>query len=695
MKHTTVFFSNHRLIRSLLLLTALFTASFIQAWQPNDDRGQWMFDSVMAVMRDQTIPLIERYYMTGDIEHLSREHQIEVLKVLLPEAKEVDDYAIRMRLYALIGGFYARISQFEAAEQYLDSAFVNIDKTDNEIIRGLTYYNLGFYYMMRNKISEAHDFHYKAAECFNKRDPHLNILCDIYYNLSIVYAQNHDVESLEELNTWMKDVTVAFPVQQTLKYTVRARYFRALHERTGDVAYLDSVTLYNRMSFEVFLSEEQPYDVAYQIAENYYSQAEVFFLLQQLDSAQFYLERSLALANPNQFFSKLQAQLLSSRLFVSRGDFQQAEAALLDAVAQAETLVDTKDAYFYNLLSDYYELLSQIWEKQGKMKEALDAGRKSLKYELMFAELSNSAFIQNLRVKYDLDSKQRSIEQLTEINRINEQNRLLFISAAGLALVVFLLILFLAAKRQRFTQAKLKEATLISQLEQEKNESLKAKIKENEQQYQFMMSENKLKQRDAYFKGLESERARLSKELHDNIANHILAVGLQLQNQTVTNVPDLSKQLKDLHEQVRHISHELIPPAFQYASFVEILKDYVSQQNSLDKLEIFLSIDSENDVNAIPENICTELYRIIQECIGNAFKHSAASHVEILLFLENNRINLTIIDDGKGFDPKVRSGKGIGLIIVTERLKRLNGDLQINSAPNKGAELNIIVPLGS
>ena len=663
---------------------------------PQDEKHeQLMFDSVMALMQNQDIPLMERYYMTGEIEHLSRAHQIEVLKVLLPEAKEIDDYAVRMRLYAIIGGLYARISQFETAEQYLDSAFVNIDKTDNEVIRGLTYYSLGFYNMMRNKITEAHDYHYKAAECFNKRDPHLNILCDVYYNLSIVYAYHHDVESLDELNNWMKDVTVAFPVQQTLKYTVRARYFRALHERTGDVAYLDSVARYNRMSFDVYLSEDQPYDVAYQIAENYYSQAEVFFLLQQLDSAKLYLDISLALANPNHFISKLQAQLLSSRMFFSRGDFQQAETALLEAITQAEALVEAKDAYFYNLLSDYYELLSQIWEKQGKIKEALDAGRNSLKYKLMFAELSNTAYIQNLRVKYDVDSKQRSIDQLTEINRINEQNRVLFISAAGLALVVFMLVLFLVVRKQRFTQAKLKEAKLISQLEQEKNESLKAKIKEDEQQYQFMMSENKHKQRDAYFKGLESERERLSKELHDNIANHILAVGMQLQNQPTTTAPDLSKQLKDLHEQVRRISHELIPPAFQYASFVEILKDYVSQQNGLDKMKIFLSIDSEKEVNAIPEKICTELYRIIQECIGNALKHSAALHLEILLFLENNRINLTIIDDGKGFDPKVRSGKGIGLIIVTERLKRLNGDLQINSAPDKGAELNIIVPLGS
>jgi signal transduction histidine kinase len=242
------------------------------------------------------------------------------------------------------------------------------------------------------------------------------------------------------------------------------------------------------------------------------------------------------------------------------------------------------------------------------------------------------------------------------------------------------------------TQAKLKEAKLLSQLEQEKNITLSAQISENEKQYELLLSENELKQINAYLEGLESERLRLSKELHDNIANNILLVNFQLQNKEHVEIEDVSDQLKNIHEQVRNISHELIPPVFKYASFIEILKDYVNQQNSYDKINISLSVDSEKGINEVPEKICLELYRIIQECIGNAFKHSDASNIEILLYKEDDLLNLTIMDDGKGFNTE-RKSNGIGLVIVKERVKSLHGILHINSSMGKGTEFNITIPI--
>ena len=74
---------------------------------------------------------MERYYMTGDIEYLSREHQIAVLKQLIPEAKEVEDKAVITRLYSIVAMFENQLGHMTEAKNYLDSAFMNKGKFEN------------------------------------------------------------------------------------------------------------------------------------------------------------------------------------------------------------------------------------------------------------------------------------------------------------------------------------------------------------------------------------------------------------------------------------------------------------------------------------------------------------------------------------------------------------------------------------
>ena len=83
-----------------LLSVFLFLFCCVIAADAQDDAVQ--YDSIMNLMKNKKIPLMERYYMTGDIEYLSREHQIAVLKQLIPEAKEVEDKAVITRLYSYV-----------------------------------------------------------------------------------------------------------------------------------------------------------------------------------------------------------------------------------------------------------------------------------------------------------------------------------------------------------------------------------------------------------------------------------------------------------------------------------------------------------------------------------------------------------------------------------------------------------------
>ena len=151
--------------------------------------------------------------------------------------------------------------------------------------------------------------------------------------------------------------------------------------------------------------------------------------------------------------------------------------------------------------------------------------------------------------------------------------------------------------------------------------------------------------------------------------------------------------LKTLHTEVRAISHDLMPPVFKYATLPEILEDYVSQRDKSGKAEITLSIQPEEGWENIPQNTGLEIYRIIQEVTGNALKHAEASRIDISLLWNENRIEIMVADNGKGFD-KERKGTGIGMNIIRERVRNLKGQLRIDTAPGKGTKIQVELSTG-
>ena len=132
-----------------LLSVFLFLFCYVVAVNAQDDTVQ--YDSIMNLMKDKTIPLMERYYMTGDIAYLSREHQIAVLKQLIPEAKEVEDKAVVTRLYSIVAMFENQLGDMAEAKNYLDSAFMNKGKFENNNIAGMMHYIAGIYYSDKNQ----------------------------------------------------------------------------------------------------------------------------------------------------------------------------------------------------------------------------------------------------------------------------------------------------------------------------------------------------------------------------------------------------------------------------------------------------------------------------------------------------------------------------------------------------------------
>lgn len=672
-----------------LLSVFLFLFCYVVAVNAQDDTVQ--YDSIMNLMKDKTIPLMERYYMTGDIAYLSREHQIAVLKQLIPEAKEVEDKAVVTRLYSIVAMFENQLGDMAEAKNYLDSAFMNKGKFENNNIAGMMHYIAGIYYSDKNQMEKAHENYYQAADYFNRNAVKPAILTEIYYDLSIIYSMWQDDEGLNDLSEAMKDLPVDFPFQQILKLTIKAKYFYALYQNEHRMNLLDSVTKYNQEAFEVYTSTENPYDVGYVISDNYLHQAVVYSEAGKIKEAEQCFETGKKLMNPKKIDANVSLSYVSGVIAYYQADYELAEQHLQDGLHELKKMNEEQEVDYYHSLIDFYTLLAKVYEKQELYNKALEAARNSLKYETRLFDKNSSKTIQKLRAQYSLDEKERVVKQLTAINEKNKWINILSVTLIVLALITIVLLLIRYRSRQRIHEGMLQIAKLKQQETELTVELQKAKLEEREREFQALVHEAQQRKVQYYLEGLEVERNRLAKELHDNVSNELLAIKMKIADGTSSR-EEVLDTLQVLQTEVRGISHDLMPPVFKYASLSEILQDYVYQRNQSGQTELTLVLEPEEGFDHLSQKVALEIYRIVQEATGNALKHAQATHIKIILVREGNRIKLTIADNGKGFEQQ--TGKsGIGLVIIKERVENLKGVLTLSSVPGKGTDVIVEIDL--
>ncbi len=195
----------------------------------------------------------------------------------------------------------------------------------------------------------------------------------------------------------------------------------------------------------------------------------------------------------------------------------------------------------------------------------------------------------------------------------------------------------------------------------------------------------------SYLKGIDKERIRIAKELHDSVGSkiNILKNSIDINS---GNEDEISEQINDIAELVRDISHEIYLPEIKIQglkSKLQILKRKFENTNN-----IKLVIDFYDFPNKLSDSIEKEIFHIIEEALNNIQKHAAANEVIIQLFGHEREINITIDDNGRGFDVfKKKTEIGIGLKIMNSRAESLNGTFEISSTHGRGTSIVVIIPV--
>jgi len=196
---------------------------------------------------------------------------------------------------------------------------------------------------------------------------------------------------------------------------------------------------------------------------------------------------------------------------------------------------------------------------------------------------------------------------------------------------------------------------------------------------------------------VSEERNRLARDLHDSAKQQALAASLQLGTALTLFEQDSEAAKKHLLEadalvdsvrnELTNLVLELRPQTIDGQDFSELLREYIFDWSQRSGIETNVNIEGDKDT---PLETREALFRIIQEALANIARHSSASVVDVSLDYEENVVKMMITDNGRGFDV-LQQHRGLGLASMRERTEVLGGSFTVESVPNQGTKILVVL----
>lgn len=394
----------------------------------------------------------------------------------------------------------------------------------------------------------------------------------------------------------------------------------------------------------------------------------------ELDSAVIYLEEALAIRHElNQKLELGETMLALGAVWHKQGRKDEGIALVLDALGIADSI----GAFEFQTTA--HRSLADLYKSNGSYNRAL--------YHLeQYAALKDTVLTkEKLRVTSDLEARYQSAKKDARIaenaleieaadNRVQKQRWLIQLGIAGLValLIVIVLLIWIFNERRKRSDEKLanlrKEKELIA---------LKS----------IMMGE-------------EKERSRIARDLHDGLSSLLAAIKIKF-NSLQQTAPELQSSekfnaalgsLDEASGEVRRIAHNMMPEILLKYGLVEALSEFITNLNVSGSRKIeFNSFGFDERLSSTAE---LAIYRVIQELLNNIVRHSGATEVLVQLMRRDKELTVTVEDNGVGFDATgLNETKGMGLGNLESRVDYLNGELNIQSLPEKGTSVYIAINL--
>ncbi|MBE8714427.1 tetratricopeptide repeat-containing sensor histidine kinase [Sphingobacterium hungaricum] len=400
---------------------------------------------------------------------------------------------------------------------------------------------------------------------------------------------------------------------------------------------------------------------------------------QDFQKANSYFEKGIAAAK-EQNNQDMVATILfdQSAAFQANKQPELARQKLLDVLPYVEQKpsLRNKQMVYYNLATTASQL--------GKDKEAVQWFEK---YKI----IADSIFLDKAEIRtLELEKKYRTAEKENEILRIDAENQQHQLALQRSRIVIGLLILasIILAMLSFIWYSSLKNKKKLAA----QNELLLQEELRNTKQ------QEKLNLFNAMVQGQEKERSRIARDLHDGLGGMLASVKLKLsavasknekqQEDSTMDLYTIINQLDHSVNELRRVARNMMPESLLYMGLEAALRDLC---NAMAHSNLQIDFQASNMRSEYKQSFLIAVYRIVQELLTNAVKHSGASQVWVQCAETDGYFYITVEDNGLGFDAKKENvlSEGIGLSNIRNRVDILNGQLEIDAAEGKGASFHI------
>lgn len=310
---------------------------------------------------------------------------------------------------------------------------------------------------------------------------------------------------------------------------------------------------------------------------------------------------------------------------------------------------------------DCYNNLHLAYSDLGEYKNAYETLLKSNEIRDTLWAQEKAESLRDLTIKYETKEAQLALAQ-SEAKRANIL-MWLFATIAVLLIGAVVFVVYATRQKRRRLQREMEFAKIRADIGRQLTQQ--------------------------YIEGLESERQRMARELHDGVCNDLLAIQMNINAGNSTE--STAAMIDNCRQAVRRISHELMPPEFSYATLDEVVRFFTSKQADANRGKIKFNYESSaNDTEwtDVADATALEVYRIVQESVANAVKHSGATEITVSLMLSTEKLEAKVLDNGL-FQTNIR--KGIGLESIRRRANAIGGSASLISNPEGGTEVKLTV----
>ena len=536
---------------------------------------------------------------------------------------------------------------------YIDSISQLLRSTSWSKATGLYHRAQGKYHDRRGEFQNALDAYTRSIEAFEAADDKSDYIAYTGILKAFVLNNNGLPDECEKELEKIRPIAEQLENKNYLAWIIDAFGDHYFYSSFGRQDIKKALEYYKKV--EALLPQVRNKMI---IADNAHCLSGCYLRLGQEELALKYRDQALQIAEVNGFQNIIFAVYGDmADVYSEREDFKEAikyrqlslqyahQADWIEMEARAENMM----AYTYKLSGDFEQALTH-YERYQAIEDSLSRFQVQSRYA-------------ELQTRYEAEKKDLEIERLKANQLTLIRNVLLFLLLCGIGFFTYYLRVNKKLKKQ--------------------NISLLQKNKE----IQMALTE-----------GQNLERKRMAIELHDNINAKIAATKWMLESLTSDVRPEKEKALiqsvinsiTEIYEDVRFISHNLVPKEIETKSLDVVVAQLISNLNQNQRIRF--SYSSNGKQSKLTEYIKLHSYSIIMELINNIIRHSGCKSAVVSLVFSDSSVIIDVRDDGTGFDPNAENS-GAGLKNIKARVSSLNGNFQIETNVPNGSHIKITLPL--